>query len=220
MPPPDKDLPVLDDVDEASRLKKHRRRMRSMWVFFGIFSLPVLIGLFLVIRSQRTIAAEQAWAKAELEKAEPSPWAYGVRGAGLLSAGEPAEALPLLEKAARIEAQSGPKAGVKALLMLIEAQLDCRKKAVAGVDDAQIRGRLKELEARAVTLAQGPQAAAWHAAGKLYSHLGAKEDALRCLKKAHEMQPDDWVTAENGQRYKYRGIASIYEKDYAGATME
>jgi tetratricopeptide (TPR) repeat protein len=146
--------------------------------------------------------------------------AYGVRGAGLLNEGKPLEAVPLLEKAAALEAADQPRAGVKALLMLIEAQLEALKDGLPGVERAQALERLRQLEARAAGLAQGPQAAAWHAAGKLYEHLGSKPDAIRCLKKAVELQPDDWVTAQNGQRYKHRGIASIYEKDYAGAALD
>lgn len=203
--------PILDD--EAQALKKHKRRIWSMGLFFAIFSLPVFIGLYLVIRSHRTIAAEQAWAVAELAKPNPAPAAYGVRGAGLLSDGKAQEALPLLDKAAELEAAAGPKVGVKALVMLIEAQVMLGAKVPA-------QELLKLLEQRATQLAQGPQAAAWHAAGKLHGHLGEQKDAVRCLQKAVELQPDDWVQSADGQKYKHRGIASIYKKDLAGAALD
>lgn len=205
------ETPILDD--DAQALKKHKRRVWSMGLFFAIFSLPVFIGLYLVIRSHRAIAAEQAWAVAELAKPQPAPAAYGVRGAGLLSEGKAAEALPLLDKAATLEAAAGPAVGVKALLMLIEAQIMLGAKQPA-------QELLKVLESRAPKLAQGPQAAAWHAAGKLYGHLGSGPDAVRCLQKAVELQPDDWVQTADGQRYKHRGIASIYKKDLAGAVLD
>lgn len=211
MPLPEPAPQALDD--EAQALKKHRRRMISMGVFLGIFSLPVLIGLYLVVRSQRAIRAEQAWAQAELAKVRPAAAAYGVRGAGLLSQGQAAEALPLLQRAADLEAQAGAGAGVKALVMLTEAHVMLKDRFGA------LR-QLKKLEARAADLAQGPQAAAWHAAGKLYGHLDAKEDAVRCLKRAVELQPDDWVSTADGRRYKHRGISGIYQKDLAGAVLD
>lgn len=198
--------------DEAKALKKQRARERGYWIFFLIFSLPVLIGIYLVIRSQRAIHAEQAWAQAELAKPQPNPAAYGVRGAGLLSDGKAAEALPLLEKAVVLEAQGGTRVGAKALMLLIEAQID------AAPD--KVKPSLAQLELRASQLSQGQSAAAWHAAGKLYAHIGAKQDAVRCLKKAVELQPDDWVQNPDGTRYKARGISSIYEKDLAGATLD
>lgn len=112
------------DEDEAKALKKRRRREMGYWIFFFIFSLPVLIGIYLVVRSQRAMVREQAWAVAQLATKQPDPRAYGVRGAGLLAKGRPAEALPLLRRAAEIEEKAGPRAGVKATLMLIEAHLD------------------------------------------------------------------------------------------------
>ena len=216
MPSSDKAQPVLDE--EAEALKKHRRRMLSMWVFFGIFSLPVFIGTYLVIRSHRAIGSEQAWAEAELAKPQPASAAYGVRGAGLLSKGQVEEALPLLAKAAELEAQAGPAVGVKALVMLSEAQVIRAEKVPAQAPAAL--AQLKRLEARAAALAPGPQAAAWHAAGKLYAHLNARADAVRCLQKAVDLQPDDWVVTANGERYKHRGIASVYKKDLAGAVLD
>lgn len=210
MPTDAQAVPELDD--EAKALKKQRARERGYWIFFLIFSAPVLIGLYLVIRSQRAIHAEQAWAQAELAKAQPAPAAYGVRGAGLLADGKSAEALPLLEKAVAFEAAGGTRNGAKALMLLIEAEID------AAPD--KVKPSLLQLERRAPLLAQGQSAAAWHAAGKLYAHIGAKQDAVRCLKKAVELQPDDWVQNPDGTRYKARGIASIYEKDLAGATLD
>lgn len=207
-----------DPDDEAKALKKQKARERGYWIFFIIFSLPVVIGIYLVWRSQRAIHAEQAWAQAELAKSVPAPQAYGVRGAGLLSDGKATEALPLLQKAADLEAaQKG--SGAKALMMLIEARLMQREKDPA-LPEAPIRADLQRLEQRALSLAQGQQAAAWHAAGKLYGHLGAKADAIRCLKKAVELQPDDWVQNPDGSKFKYRGVASIYQKDLAAATLD
>lgn len=213
-PSDDKESPVLDD--EALALRQHRRRMLSMGVFLGIFCLPVLIGTYLVWRTHRAIAAEQAWASAELAKPEPAPAAYGVRGAGLLSKGQAAEAVPLLRRAADLEAAAGPAAGVKAKVMLVEALL----MRAQGRADPEALAALAELERRAPGLTQGQQAAAWHAAGKLYRHAGRTEDARRCLAKAVELQPDDWVQRPDGQRYKHRGISSIYQKDLAAALRD
>jgi hypothetical protein len=207
-----------DTDDEAKALRKQKARERGYWLFFLIFSLPVLIGLYLVWRSQRAIHAEQAWAQAELAKPRPDPQAYGVRGAGLLAEGKPLDALPLLQKAAATEAAGGPELGAKAQMMYIEAMLVAREQDPTR-PQAPILIELLKLEQRAAKLAQGQQAAAWHAAGKLYGHLDAKADAIRCLKKAVELQPDDWVQNADGTRYKYRGVASIYEKDLAAATL-
>lgn len=213
----DDELSLDPEVDPEVARKKLRRRLWGMGIFLFIFSLPVLVGIYLVVRSKIAIHREQAWAVAELAKPQPNSAAYGVRGAGLLSDGKLDQALPLLTKAVEIEDAAGPKAGVKALVLLIETQLELREKDPS-LSVAPIRQRIAQLEAHAVTMAQGPQAAAWHAAGKLYEHLDAKDDAVRCLSKAVELQPDDWFTEPDGQRYKHQGISSIYAKDLAGAT--
>jgi hypothetical protein len=119
----------------------------------------------------------------------------------------------LLQRAADLEAQAGPRAGVKALVMLAETHVMLKDRPGA-------LAQLQRLEARATSLAPGPQAAAWHAAGKLYQHIDADADALRCLGKAVQWQPDDWVVTADGQRYKHRGISSIYKKDLAGAALD
>jgi tetratricopeptide (TPR) repeat protein len=213
-------LPEPLVLDEEALALKRRRRERGYWIFFAIFSLPVLIGVWLVFKTQRAIAREQDWAQAQLASARPDPRAYGVRGAGLLVQGDVAGALPLLRRAAEHEKQAGPRAGVQATVLLVEAHLDGLKRQVAGASRAEALALLKDVEARAAALPPGPQAAAWHAAGKLYGHLERQDDALRCLRKAVELQPDDWYVGWDGYKLKHRGIASIYQKDLAGAQRQ
>jgi tetratricopeptide (TPR) repeat protein len=198
--------------------KKFRARMRGMIIFCLLLAVPIGIGAYLVLKMKAGLARDKAWAEAELKKAEPNPLAYGALGTMALNEGRVAEALPLLKKASALEAAS--KSSVQAHLIFVEAQLEGVKHAVAGGSKDEAQAALKELLGYADALPQGQRAAAWHGAGKLYAAMDEKEKARECLKKASELQPDDWVDEGGGRRYKHRGIASTYQKDYAGALYQ
>jgi tetratricopeptide (TPR) repeat protein len=139
-------------------------------------------------------------------------------GSIYLNEGRISQALPLLAQSATAEKKS--RRSAKAHKILVEAHLEGLKKGVEGASRAGALRALDSLQAYADTLPQGAAAAAWHGAGKLYQHLGIREKALESLKKASELQPDDWVDLGGGRRYKHRGISSAYQKDYSGAQME
>jgi len=195
--------------------KKFKARMRGMTIFCLILALPIGIGAYLVWHVNARMADDKAWAEAEMKKAQPDPLAYGSLGSILLNEGKPAEALPLLARAAAIEKKSG--ASVQAHLIYAEAQLEGLKKNVPAASRQGAVDAITEMLAYADKLPQGRQAAAWHGAGKLYEHLGMHAEALKSLKKSVDLQPDDWVDEGAGRRYKHRGIASAYQKDYSGA---
>jgi tetratricopeptide (TPR) repeat protein len=195
--------------------KKYRARMRGMAIFCLILAVPIAIGAVLVWRMHGQAAADRAWAEAELSKPEPAPAAYGVLGSLDLNEGKIAEALPLLKRASDLEAKDAQ--AVEAHLIYVEAHIEGLAHKVPGADSDLARAALKEMLAYAEKLPEGPRAGAWHGAGKLYKHLGDANEALHCLKKASELQPDDWVDEGGGRRFKQPGIASTYQKDYSGA---
>jgi Flp pilus assembly protein TadD len=205
-------------ADEAAQRKKLNARLRGMTIFLVILAVPVLIGGWLVIRVKRQMAAERSWAEAELKKPAPDPQAYGVLGSQLLSDGRTAEAEPLLKRAAELEAQEGKR--VTARVLRAEALLEGLKKGLPGFSRDEAAKVVSEIEAVAPKLPQGRAAAAWHAAGKLWIHVGEREKAVKALAEAVRLQQDDWVDEGEGRRYKSRGVASIYAKDLAGAAQE
>jgi tetratricopeptide (TPR) repeat protein len=198
--------------------KKFRARMRGMTLFCLILAVPIAIGAFLVWRVNSRVASDKAWAEAELKKPDPNPLAHGALGSILLNEGRVAEALPLLKKAAALERKTA--ASASAHLIYVEANLEGLKKSLPEASKSEALAALKSLMQYIDTLAQGPRAAAWHGAGKLYQHLGMRAEALQSLKKASDLQPDDWVDLGGGRRYKHRGISSTYQKDYSGAQMQ
>ena len=198
--------------------KKFRARMRGMTIFCLILAVPIFIGAWLVWRMHLRTAADRAWAVAEMAKPSPDPMAYGALGSIFLNEGRVAEALPLLTKAAALEKAQGMS--VQAHVVLAEAHLEGLKQALPGASREAAIASIREMLGYADKLPQGPDAAAWHAAGKLYAHLGMRVEATECLKKAADLQADDWVDEGNGHRYKHRGIASTYQKDYSGALYQ
>jgi tetratricopeptide (TPR) repeat protein len=203
--------------EDLEKARKTKAQLRGITIFFLIWAVPILIGTWLVLRVNRSIAKDKAWAEAELQKSSPDPRAWGALGAIDLNEGRIEEALPRLKKASEIEKASGQD--VKAHLIYVEALLEARKKALPEWNEAEAVGVLKQMLDYADKLPKGRSAAAWHGAGKLYQHLEKPKEALACLKKASELQPDDWVDEGGPAPYKYRGIASTYAKDYAAAQM-
>jgi tetratricopeptide (TPR) repeat protein len=198
--------------------KKFRARMRGMTIFCLLLAVPICIGAYLVWRVKAHMAADQVWAEAELKKTEPDPLAYGALGSIYLNEGRIAESLPLLKRASEIESRAGNSA--EAHLIYVEAHIEGLKNKVPGASQALAVAALKEMLSYTDKLAQGPRAAAWHGAGKLYGYLGMPAEALDSLKKAADLQPDDWVDEGGGRRYKRPGIASTYQKDYSGALYQ
>lgn len=198
--------------------RKFRARMRGMTIFCLLLAVPIGIGAYLVWRVQARIAEDKAWAQAELQKPRPSPFAYGAMGSILLNEGKVAEALPLLKKASDLEAAE--KTSAKAHLIYAEAHLEGLKRKLPEARKEAAVAAIQEMLAYTSKLPQGRAAAAWHGAGKLYQHLGMKAEGLECLKKASEMQPDDWVEEGPGLRYKHKGLSSAYQKDYSGALQQ
>lgn len=218
----------MDDISESlsaeelaefeKAQKKYRARMRGMTLFCLILAVPIFIGAYLVWRVKGRAAEDKAWAEAELAKPKPDERAFGALGSSYLNEGRIAESLPLLKKAAAIEAKG--RGAVEAHLILVEAHLAGLEKKLPEANAAEAAAALQEMLSYVPALPQGPAAGAWHGAGKLYLHLGMREKALECLKKASELQPDDWVDEGGGRRFKHRGIASIYQKDYSGALYQ
>src|SRR5882724_9302532 len=95
-------IPPSDE--EALARKKLGRRLVSMAVFMVILAIPIGIGAYRVWRLRVGLHEEQLLAEAELAKPQPKPDAFGSLGAIYLDQGRIAEALPLLERAAQIEA--------------------------------------------------------------------------------------------------------------------
>lgn len=192
--------------------------MRGMTIFCLILAVPIAIGAYLVWRVRSNVASDKAWAETELSKPVPNPLAYGALGSITLNEGKIAEALPLLKKAVGLEKISAKSAS--AHLIYVEANLEGMKKGLPGASKHEALAAMASLMTYIERLPQGPQAAAWHGVGKLYQHLEMPAQALQSLKKASDLQPDDWVDMGDGRRYKHRGISSTYQKDYSGAQMQ
>lgn len=212
------DLTPEEQAEWEKAQKKYRARMRGMTIFCLMLAVPIGIGAYLVWRVNARMAEDKAWALAELKKPAPDELAYGALGSIYLNEGKIAESLPLLKRAAALELKAGKGSGAQ--MIYVEALLEGIKKNLPGADRNEALATLAGMLLAAEALPQGPAAAAWHGAGKLYQHLGLKDEALKCLKKAQEMQPDDWVDEGGGRRYKHRGIASTYQKDYSGALYQ
>ena len=216
----DIDFDSLSPEEQAEWLKadkKFKARMRGMTIFCLLLAVPICIGAWLVIRVKLRIRSDRAWAVAELAKPQPAEMAYGVLGSIDLNDGQVADSLPLLKMAAQLEARRGET--VQAHLMYVEALIEGEKSKLPGASRAEELAVLKSAEAMAAKLPRSRAAAAYHGAGKLYAYLGLKTEALALLKKAVELQPDDWVDEGGAKPYKHRGISSTYEKDYAAAEL-
>jgi tetratricopeptide (TPR) repeat protein len=196
--------------------KKFRARMRGMTIFCLMLAAPIAVGGYLVWRVQAHLGADQAWAEAELKKPNPDPLAYGSLGSIYLNQKRVAEALPLLKTAAALEAKA--KNSAEAHFLYVEAEIEAQNGAVPGASRGEALGALKDVLSYADSMPQGPRAAAWHGAGKLYQYMGLTPEAQVCLKEAWVLQPDDWVDEGQGRRFKDQGIASTYQKDYSATV--
>jgi tetratricopeptide (TPR) repeat protein len=214
---------LAESVSEASEAeilaleKRHRRRMSSMLAFLAILALPVALGIWRLARVHLNLRAQEAWAVAELAKPAPDPAAYGALGSLRLDQGRLEEALPLLEKAVLIEAKAGQD--TRDTLTLAKAHLRGLARGLAGASKAQAETALRAAEARAAKLPQGRAAATYFSAGMFWKEAGEPALSSAALKKAMDLQPDDWVDEGGGVRYKQRGLASYYQKMYDASLM-
>lgn len=209
-------VPPFDEEAEARR--KLNRRLVSMGVFLVVLAIPVMIGAYRVWRFKAGLHEEQALAETELRKPSPRPEAYGSLGAIYLDQGRLAEALPLLEKAAALEAAA--KSGTQDTLTLAKAYLLGSQQGVNGATQAHAAEALKRSLTLAEGLPTGRQAATYFSAGLFYRQLGRKDEALVALQKAVALQPDDWVDEGQGVRYKKSGLSGYYQKMLAAAQMD
>jgi tetratricopeptide (TPR) repeat protein len=210
---------VIPSADEEARARqKLGRRLVSMAVFMVILAVPIGIGAYRVWRLRTGLHEEQLLAEAELTKAQPKADAYGSLGAIYLDQGRIAEALPLLERAAQIEAAG--KKDTQDSLTLAKAHLLGSQKGVAGALTSSAVAALAQSLELAQGLPTGRQAATYFSAGLFYRQLGKKAEALAALEKAVAMQPDDWVDEGAGVRYKKAGLSGYYQKMLAAAQMD
>lgn len=210
---------IVPSYDEEARARqKLNRRLVSMAVFLVILAIPVGIGAYRVWRFYRGVHEEQLLGEAELKKGQPNPEAYGSLGAIYLEQGRISEALPLLEKAAQLEAVS--KKSSQDSLTLAKAHLVGSQKGVPGATTASAESALKQSLALAQGLPVGRQAATYFSAGFFYRQLGKKSEALAALQKAVDLQPDDWVDEGAGVRYKKSGLSGYYQKVLAAAQID
>jgi tetratricopeptide (TPR) repeat protein len=204
--------------DEARARQKLNRRLVSMTVFLVILAVPVGIAAFRLWHLYAGLNEEQALGEAELKKAQPKPEAYGSLGSIYLEQGRLAEALPLLEKAAQIEAQA--KASTQDSLTLAKAEIEASQQGVPGALTGSAAAALAQSLALAQGLAVGRKAATYFSAGLFYRQLHMKAEALAALQQAVALQPDDWVDEGAGVRYKKSGLSGYYQKMLAAAQMD
>jgi tetratricopeptide (TPR) repeat protein len=209
-------VPSFDD--EAKARQKLNRRLVSMTVFLVILAVPVGIAAFRLWHLYAGLNEEQALGEAELKKPQPRPEAYGSLGSIYLEQGRVAEALPLLEKAAAIEAAA--KTSTQDSLTLAKAEIEGSEQGVPGASTGTAAAALQQSLALAQGLAVGRQAATYFSAGLFYRELHRKAEALAALQKAVALQPDDWVDEGAGIRYKKSGLSGYYQKMLAAAQMD
>jgi tetratricopeptide (TPR) repeat protein len=210
---------IVPSFDEEARARqKLQRRLVSMAVFLVILAVPVGIAAYRLWHLYAGLNEEQALGEAELKKPQPRPEAYGSLGSIYLEQGRIAEALPLLQKAAQIEAQG--KLSTQDSLTLAKAEIEGSEEGVPGALSSSAAAALKQSLALAQGLAVGRQAATYFSAGLFYRQLHMKAEALAALQKAAELQPDDWVDEGAGIRYKKSGLSSYYQKMLAAAQMD
>ncbi len=208
--------PPVDDEEKARQ--KLGRRLVSMAVFMALLAVPIGVAGYRIWRLHQGLGEEQALAEAELKKDRPRPEAFGSLGTLYLDQGRLAEALPLLEKAAQIEAVG--KHDTRDSLTLAKAQLVASQKGLAGASTVTAEAALRQSLELAKGLAPGRQAATYFSAGMFYRQLGKKTEALAALGKAVDLQRDDWVDEGAGIRYKKAGLSGYYQKMLAAAQMD
>jgi|GEM_PF-3028036 tetratricopeptide (TPR) repeat protein len=189
------------------------------WVAVPLLALPLglPVGRFALIRWDQHRA--EAAALAELARPQPLPAAYGVLGGIRLEQGRLAEAIPLLQKAAVWEASQGRD--TRDSLCLAKAEIDGAAKGVPGANQAAAAQALQQAERLAVGLAQGKQAQTYFSAGLFWRQLGHRDEALRDLRTAVRLQPDDWVDLGPLEgRGKTSGLAGYYQKMLAAAEQD
>jgi tetratricopeptide (TPR) repeat protein len=175
--------------------------------------LAPAIAQFWALRSDSRAA--EAAALRELASQKPNPAAWGVLGTIRLEQGRVAEALPLLVKAAALEAKD-PR-DTRDSLALAKANLDG---LALGLPPASLQGAeaaLQQAQGEAQNLAPGKRAATWFSAGEYWQQMGRKAEAIAALRTAVALQKDDWVDEGGGLRFKSAGISAYYQKMLAGA---
>jgi tetratricopeptide (TPR) repeat protein len=208
--------PTFDE--EAKARQKLNRRLVSMGVFLVILAIPVAIGAYRVWHFWAGVHEEQALGEAEIKKAQPRPEAYGSLGAIYLDQGRIADALPLLRKAAEIEAAG--KHDTQDSLTLAKAEIMGAQQGVPGALTVEAEAALRQSLVLAEGLAVGRKAATYFSAGLFFRQLSEKSEALAALQKAVVLQPDDWVDEGAGVRYKKSGLSAYYQKMLAATQLD
>jgi tetratricopeptide (TPR) repeat protein len=185
--------------------------MNSMTLFLGILLVPISLGVYQVWAYHRQNTRNLAWAQAEIAKSKPDPRAYSVMGGILLGRNQLQEALPLLEKAADLETADRSSAADHLNLANV-LYLGAAKGFSWGSRDKSLAAIKQGLDL-AVHLPSGPAGAAYYEAGKLYLRWGLRPEAQAALRRACELQKDDWVDLGGGKGYKFEGLANVYAKD-------
>lgn len=194
---------------------------RSKWVAWVVVPLLALplglpLGRFALIRWDQH-RAERA-AMAELAKPRPLPAAYGVLGGIRLEQGRLAEAIPLLQQAARWEASQGRD--TRDSLCLAKAQIDGSAQGVPGANLGAATDALLQAERLAKALPVGKQSQTYFSAGLFWRQMGRHREALQDLGLAVKLQPDDWVDLGPEGREKTPGLAGYYQKMLAAAEQD
>jgi tetratricopeptide (TPR) repeat protein len=189
------------------------------WVAVPLLALPLglPLGRFALIRWDQHRA--EVAALAELAKPQPLPAAYGVLGGIRLEQGRVAEAIPLLQQAARWEASQGRD--TRSSLSLAKAQLDGSALGISGASQTGAVAALQQAERLAQGLSTGKQAQTYFSAGLFWRQMGRHQEALRDLSLAVRLQPDDWVDWGPPEgKEKTPGLAGYYQKMLAAAEQD
>jgi tetratricopeptide (TPR) repeat protein len=177
----------------------------------GLLILPVGLAVARFTWIQWDLRRAEREAMAELAWPTPPPAAYGVLGGIRLDQGRLTEALPLLKKAAALEAAAG--AGSRDTLSLAKALIEAGR----GDEAAPV---LRQAEALVARQARGQQARTLFSAGLFWRQLGQKSLAEADLARAVALQPDDWVDFGGGRREKAAGLAAYYQKMLAATQQD
>jgi tetratricopeptide (TPR) repeat protein len=189
------------------------------WVAVPLLVLPLglPVGRFALIRWDQHRA--EAAAQAELTRPQPEPAAYGVLGGIRLEQGRLAEALPLLQQAAVWEAAQARD--TRDSLCLAKAEIDGAAQGIPGASKDAAAQALRQAERLAAGLASGKQAQTYFSAGLFWRQMGRPDEALKDLRLAVRLQPDDWVDLGPAEgRGKTSGLAGYYQKMLAAAEQD